>query len=149
VLPEEWVAAHRQARAVTVSSAGRPRAHVAAHAALDERPSVGAVIGALLGQHWDYRDNEPVLVAALFRDVAGNPFSPSPPLSPAVLAWCDGTVRKLARAIHEERAFERLPILADALEEAGCVDQYLLAHCRSPGPHVFGCWAVDHCLGRD
>lgn len=53
------------------------------------------------------------------------------------------TVQLLADGIHADRAFDRLPILADALEEAGCDDCELLAHCRGPGPHAFGCWALD------
>jgi hypothetical protein len=55
----------------------------------------------------------------------------------------------LAQAIYEERAFDRLPILADALEESGCYNADLLAHCRSDGPHVRGCWAVDLVLGKE
>ena len=43
----------------------------------------------------------------------------------------------------------RLPILADALEDAGCGDVDILAHLRGPGPHVRGCWAVDPLLGRE
>jgi hypothetical protein len=47
------------------------------------------------------------------------------------------------------RALDRLPILADALEEAGCTDADILAHCRGPGPHVRGCWVVDLLLGKE
>jgi hypothetical protein len=65
------------------------------------------------------------------------------------LTWNDGIVIKLAQAIYEERAFDRLPILADALEEAGCSDTEILAHCRGPGPHVRGCWVVDLLLGKE
>jgi hypothetical protein len=65
-----------------------------------------------------------------------------------VLAWNDGTVRRIAEGIYEERAFERLPILADALLDAGCDNEELLAHCRSEGPHVRGCWALDAILDR-
>ena len=86
--------------------------------------------------------------AALLREIFGNPFLPSPPVPPAVLAWNDGTVRRLAEAIYDERAFERLPILADALLDAGCDNEDLIQHCRSPGPHVRGCWAVDLILGK-
>jgi hypothetical protein len=81
--------------------------------------------------------------AVLLRDICGNPFRPSPPLPPAVLAWHDGAIPKMAQTIYDDRAFDRLPVLADALEEAGCRDADLLAHCRGPGPHVKGCWAVD------
>ncbi|HET6573028.1 MAG TPA: hypothetical protein VFG68_05455 [Fimbriiglobus sp.] len=61
--------------------------------------------------------------------------------------WLTSTAVDLARAIYEGRAFDRLPILADALQDAGCDDEQLLAHCRSEGPHVRGCWAVDLVLG--
>ena len=57
--------------------------------------------------------------------------------------WNGRTVPRLARALYEERAFDRLPILADALEDAGCHHADLLAHCRGPGPHVRGCWVLD------
>jgi hypothetical protein len=60
-----------------------------------------------------------------------------------------GTVRRLAEAIYEERAFDHLPILADALEEAGCSDETLLGHLRGPGLHMRGCWAVDLILGKE
>jgi hypothetical protein len=55
----------------------------------------------------------------------------------------------LAKSIYEDRAFDRLPILADALEESGCHDPDILAHCRQPGEHVRGCWVVDLLLGRE
>jgi hypothetical protein len=84
----------------------------------------------------------PVNPSALLRDLFGNPYRPVA-IDPGWLAWNGGTARKLAQAIYEERAFDRMPILADALEDAGCTDPDLLAHCRGPGPHVRGCWAVD------
>jgi hypothetical protein len=86
--------------------------------------------------------------AALLRCIFGNPFRSQPPLPASVLAWNGDTVRRIAEGIYEERAFDRLPILADALLDAGCDDEELLAHCRSAGPHVRGCWAVDLILGK-
>jgi hypothetical protein len=83
----------------------------------------------------------------LMRCIFGNPFR-SVASFPSWLTWHDGTVTKLAEAIYEERAFDRLPILADALEEAGCDNADILKHCRSEGPHVRGCWALDAVLGR-
>ncbi len=74
----------------------------------------------------------------------GNPFRPVT-LEPA---WLTSTVRSLAEGIYAERAFDRMPILADALEEAGCDNADLLAHCRGDGPHVRGCWVVDLVLGK-
>jgi predicted component of type VI protein secretion system len=65
------------------------------------------------------------------------------------LDWNDKTVRKIAQAINNDQAFDRLPILADALEEAGCTDPAILDHCRGPGPHVRGCWVVDLLLGKE
>jgi hypothetical protein len=77
------------------------------------------------------------------------PFRPPPQLNPAWLAWEAGTVPKLAASVYEERAFDRLPILADALEEAGCTESELLTHLRGPGPHVRGCWALDLLGGKE
>jgi hypothetical protein len=81
---------------------------------------------------------------ALLRDVFGNPFRPVP-FSPQ---WRSEDVVAIARAIHEDRTFERLPILADALQETGCDSDELLEHCRGDGPHVLGCWALDVVLGK-
>jgi hypothetical protein len=86
----------------------------------------------------------------LLRDIFGPaPFRPLPRLNAAWMAWEGGTVPKFAAAAYEERAFDRLPILADALEEAGCDAVELLSHLRGTGAHVRGCWAVDLLLGRD
>jgi len=78
------------------------------------------------------------------RDIFGNPFQPVA-LNPA---WQTSTVTALARAIYTDRAFERLPILADALEDAGCDNADILNHCRQGGDHVRGCWVVDLILGK-
>src|SRR5438270_262087 len=58
-----------------------------------------------------------------------------------------GTVVNLARGTYDGHAFERTPVLADALEDAGCTDPDLLGHLRGPGPHARGCWVVDALLG--
>jgi len=63
-------------------------------------------------------------------------------------AWLTSTVVSLAEGIYAERAFDRLPILADALQDAGCENTDVLDHCRGPGPHVRGCWVVDLVLGK-
>ena len=81
---------------------------------------------------------------ALLRCIFGDPFRPVA-IAPR---WLTSTVLDLARGIYDERAFDRLPILADALEEAGCDHADVLAHCRSDGPHVRGCWVVDLVLGK-
>jgi hypothetical protein len=87
-------------------------------------------------------------IANQLREVFGNPCHPSPPLTPFILGWNDGTVVKLAQGIYDERAFDRLPILADALEDAGCQDAEILGHCRHADGHVRGCWVVDLCLNK-
>jgi hypothetical protein len=91
---------------------------------------------------------EPHELCPLVREVFGNPFRPVT-IEPLWLAASDGAVRKLAQVIHDEAAFDRLPILADALEDAGCPDGDLLRHCREPDGHVRGCWAVDLLRGLD
>jgi hypothetical protein len=93
------------------------------------------------------RKEEEIAQCAILHDIFGNPFRPVA-LDPAWLQWDGGTVRKIAQAIYDDRAFDRLPVLADALEEAGCADRDLLDHCRSGGEHVRGCWAVDLLLGK-
>ncbi len=85
--------------------------------------------------------------ASWLHDIFGNPFRRER-LDPAWLAWNGGTVPKLARAVYDERAYDRLPILADALEEAGCTNVDIVSHLRGPGPHVRGCWAIDLLLGK-
>ncbi len=84
---------------------------------------------------------------SLLRDIFSNPFRPAG-VVPYWLSWNDATVVKLAQGIYEDRAFDRLPVLADALEEAGCDSAEIIAHCRGRGPHVRGCWVVDLLTGR-
>src|SRR5262249_23900777 len=90
---------------------------------------------------------EKVAEAKLLNEVFGNPFR-SVTIDPLWLAWQDGTAAKMARAIYDGRDFGRTPILADALEDAGCADDVLLSHLRSAGPHVRGCWVIDLILGK-
>jgi hypothetical protein len=72
-----------------------------------------------------------------------HPDAPAVTLDPAWLAWNDGTVVRLARGMWDEGAFDRLPILGDALQEAGCDDAAVLGHCRSGGPDARSSWLVD------
>lgn len=80
------------------------------------------------------------------RCIFGNPFRPVE-VDPAWLTWNEGTVRRVARSIYDERAWDQMPILGDALEDAGCTRERVLSHCREPGPHTRGCWVVDLLLG--
>jgi hypothetical protein len=92
-------------------------------------------------------DGEEMAQAHLLRDIIGNPFKPVT-INLCWLAWNDCTVVKLAQGIYDDRAFDRLHILADALEDAGCTNSDIVCHCRHPGPHVRGCWVVDLLLGK-
>jgi hypothetical protein len=64
-------------------------------------------------------------------------------------AWHTSTTVALARGMYESRDFSAMPILADALQDAGCDSADILGHCRGPGPHARGCWVVDLVLGKD
>jgi hypothetical protein len=88
----------------------------------------------------------------LLRCVFGNPFR----VASLDTVWLTSTVVALTKTAYEERALpeghldsDRLAILADALEDAGCTNADLLGHLRSPGPHVRGCWAVDLLLAKE
>lgn len=82
--------------------------------------------------------------AALLRDVVQYP------QSSVILdsTWLTSDVLALAEGIYQEKAFDRMPILADALQDAGCDNEDVLNHCRQPGEHVRGCWVVDLLTGR-
>ncbi len=126
-------------------------AYLAAAAMVDERlerydpfpgyaalHAVGYAIDGLLA------DCEPQQ-AALLRDIFGNPFR-SVTLDPA---WRTSTVVALAKEMYESRDFSAMPILADALQDAGCDNDDVLNHCRDEKTtHVRGCWVVDLVLGK-
>lgn len=82
--------------------------------------------------------------SACLRDIFGNPFQPIA-LDPH---WLTSNVVDLTRTIYEEKAFGRMPILADALMDAGCDNGEILDHCKGPEPHVKGCCLVDLILGK-
>jgi hypothetical protein len=83
--------------------------------------------------------------AELIRDIFGNPFR-SITFSPE---WRTSTAVALAQGMYESRDFGAMPILADALQDAGCESAEVFDHCRGPGPHVRGCWVVDLVLGKE
>jgi hypothetical protein len=101
------------------------------------------LLPVLTHEFWLSRENLE-LDSACARDIFGNPFHPIS-VDPS---WLTSTVTQLAQGIYADRAFDRLSILADALQDAGCANADLLDHCRGPGPHVRGCWAVDLLLGK-
>ena len=84
----------------------------------------------------------------LVRELFGIPFHPVT-LAPSRLTWHDGLIGSMARQMYDSRSFTDMPVLADALEEAGCQDPDILGHCRSGGEHVRGCWVVDTLLGKE
>jgi hypothetical protein len=88
---------------------------------------------------------ERAALCSLLRDIFGNPFRPVE-FSPA---WRTDTVVQLAKQMYESREFGAMPILADALQDAGCDSDEVLNHCRGAGPHVRGCWVVDLVLGKE
>jgi hypothetical protein len=100
---------------------------------------------------WDSIDypGDALTVADLLREVFGYPFHPPPDVAPTETRAGDGVVRNLAAGIYSAAEFERLPLLADALEDAGCTDAELLGHLRGRGPHVRGCWALDLILSKE
>jgi hypothetical protein len=93
---------------------------------------------------WDEKGFE-VDDAAFLRCIQGNPFR----LVAFSLEWRTNTALALARQMYDSRDFGAMPILADALQDAGCDNEDILAHCRGPGPHVRGCWVVDLVLGKE
>ena len=85
------------------------------------------------------------LQSSLLRCIFGNPFRPVT-FSPT---WRTSTAVALASQMYESREFSAMPILADALQDAGCDSADVLDHCRGDGPHVRGCWVVDLVLGKE
>jgi hypothetical protein len=99
--------------------------------------------------YWDdYEEQDPFQVS-IVRDLVGNPFQPPPTMDRALVTWNNGAVVTLAKAIYDARAFDRMPELADVLEQAGCTNADILNHCRQPGVHVRGCWVVDLLLAME
>ncbi len=165
---EAGAAAHQAWADTSTSSWGLDEADDAAHRTLHATTTAGAelargpdhyqpgmwasaVVGMVLIETAravapDYPNSpERLPQADLIRCLAGNPFRPTE-FDPA---WRTATVMALAEAIYADRTWDLLPILADALEEAGCADPDVLAHCRGGGPHSRGCWVVDLLLGKE
>jgi hypothetical protein len=115
---------------------------MARSAALNSAAESGRAMDAGDTNHWDAEAMRSR--AALLRCIVGNPFRPETE-DPA---WMTPSVVALAKAIYDERAFDRLDELADTLQGAGCNNAAFLAHCRDPGEHARGCWVVDSILGK-
>jgi hypothetical protein len=93
------------------------------------------------------RHGDPAHLCDLVREVVGDPVHP-PAFDPAWLRWQDGCVEKIARSVFRGQRFAEMPILGDALEDAGCADAVVLGHCRQKQNHARGCWVIDLILGR-
>ena len=111
------------------------------------RYATDPVLDAALAERaaWGLTPARRCVLAGLVRDVFGNPFRPVA-FDPA---WRTPDAIGLARGIYDDRAFDQLPLLSDALLDAGCDDEQFIAHCRSGGPHARGCRVVDVVLGQD
>ena len=105
--------------------------------------------GAALPGELDERDGRAAVkagAASALREVFGNPFRPVTFSS----EWRTETATAIARQMYESRDFGAMPILADALQDAGCDSDEVLNHCRhTSAPHVRGCWVVDLVLGKN
>jgi hypothetical protein len=88
---------------------------------------------------------EQIAQSDLLRDIFRNPFR----LRAFAPSWRTDTATALARTMYEAREFGAMPILADALQDAGCDNDDVLNHCRGDGAHVRGCWVVDLVLGKE
>jgi hypothetical protein len=99
-------------------------------------------IVSIFGHEYNLWDKEQYVPIA--RDIFGNPFRPVKIDN----RWLTSTVIDLASAIYAERAFDRMGVLCDALMDAGCNSDEIIAHCRASGPHVRGCWVIDLLLGK-
>lgn len=82
--------------------------------------------------------------AALVKDIFGNPFQPMI----AEPCWKSSTVLDLARTIYDRHRYELLPLLGDALMDAGCDSADWIDHCQYDAPHARGCWVIDSLLGK-
>jgi len=145
----DWTAAFACADAASLE-------HAAVDAAIYSADNAAHAVAEHVAFQADlYNENNPIFAngknaeckhqSCILHDIFGNPFRPVT-LDPA---WLTPTVKALAAAVYEERTFDRLPILADALEDADCSDADILSHCRQPGVHVRGCWALDLVLGKE
>jgi hypothetical protein len=117
--------------------------------------SVSERVASAVGHQSRRNDREPVqqrwvkdervAQVPLLHCIFGNPFRPVTFSS----EWKTDTALSLARQMYESRDFSAMPILADALQDAGCENADILNHCRGAGPHVRGCWVVDLVLGKE
>jgi hypothetical protein len=109
------------------------------------RGADNSVTNGFVEKREDARVSEQKMQSNLLRDIFGNPFRPVT-LDPR---WLSSTVLDLAHTLYDEPVFDRMPILADALMDAGCDSEEIINHCRGTGPHARGCWVVDLILRKE
>lgn len=113
--------------------------------ALDTVSAAAYTVGPAGSPEWNrVLDEECAALRDLLIDVVG----PSTRRPINFTPWLTSTVRALAEQMYQSRDFSTMPILADALQDAGCNSELVLNHCREPGYHVRGCWVVDRLLHR-
>jgi hypothetical protein len=101
---------------------------------------------AMIETYSSLESKERVASCTILRDMVGYPFRGPVTFHPH---WLTSTVQQLAGLIYKERQFDKMPLLGDALEEAGCDNAEVLQHCRGGGEHDRGCWVVDQVLGKE
>ena len=154
-LPNLVAAAYHAASAVGQAIAGNPPDdaycfridQVGIHVALAAAYSAETRVGESAEETWKSVNQETwQSLTGLVREIFGNPFRPVA-FDPA---WRTSTAVALARQMYDSRDFGAMPILADALQDAGCEDEAILNHCRDANqPHVRGCWVCDLVLGKE
>lgn len=103
-----------------------------------------ACVTAVATKGWQFPEEISEALANAYRDVFPNPFVPLE-WNPE---WFTSTVRGLAAHMYESREFSAMPILGDALQDAGCEHAAVLDHCYQPTPHARGCWLLDALIGN-
>jgi hypothetical protein len=145
VAKQRWIASRQAVRAAFAAKAVARPTDAPETVAEEMTQAADSALGAeIIGERSHQIGRITAHYTHLLRDFFGNPFRPVT----AHPSWLTSTVVSLAEGIYAERAFDRLPILADALQDAGCENADILTHCRSDGPHVRGCWVVDLLLGK-
>jgi hypothetical protein len=149
-LAEAWhdahdarLAAYQQEHNSVAGYAGWAATYAASDRYMDSATNCGIAVYLAAGDDQAAGRREATAQVALLRDVFGNPFRPMA-FDPE---WRTTTAVALARGMYDARSFSHMPVLADALEDAGCNHPEVLAHCRSDRQHVRGCWVVDLLLG--
>jgi hypothetical protein len=144
----EWADETPEENAVrAVRAVLHPKAGFALRDVLDALERAAHLRGTTEAEALELSRQELKRQAAVIREIAGNPFRTTVIAEPWK-QWHGGCLVKLATEIYDARAFHDIPLLGDVLEDAGCLDDELLDHCRADGWHALGCWVLDGILGK-